>query len=719
MLLWGLIGGCATTTPSTPPFIDVSAPIIAAPAPLDEARLKPYSPLIQEILTVKPAPHWSLTPYGPRPNEDVIESCQLGHQPSCLLLGWGFENGDGIPRDPLQALSVYFNACNEGMPIACFRLGVLSLQGSHELPSSSEVGIWNLWRGCRLGDTGACSNLTQVMEQSPNIPNKAQLVKHLHQRSCSLGSLISCEALAVLALREPEGTPQEALERASGLLRNACWRGHFSTCWRYAYLEATGALDEPLQPLAADVLATVIGAPPKGSGWTKLLSTIGVRCEEKRSAFSCLVRGVALMRGEGVVEDLEQAARIFNEVCDRDVPESPWACGHLAWMSMHGSGQPKDSARSAALSKRSCDAGYLPACNDRDIALMDRGTTEQDPALTTAGVRGLREQCRRGDLGVCAKLLEFCARFGIDEACQLAADDSTPALPLTPHPRDELETLEGCSGYQRSQSEIYIYCAPDEMTIILEHVKPSREMGSLDAIAAYLLTQTNLPGIAPAQPALDSAVPNRALKVPAPETLAASARFLVVLSQQSGHMVVSCVVKPDAEFDEALCRARIKRLTKNLPPSLAANQNPSHYDFFGAPMEMTPGCWLLGPTEIRCERGGQMNWQVAASPEAAEGLLKEQLTRSRTPSSNAGSIEVLFDEAIECTIGGEVAECGQLRLKLLAPGSFDGNLDVYHARGVIRGEPGYVVCSFYLNESAQDGMVPLCSSVFEITSPRN
>ena len=56
-------------------------------------------------------------------------SCDDGNATACNHLGFMYENGEGVTRDPARAASLYQQACDGGYAEACNDLGLMYRNG--------------------------------------------------------------------------------------------------------------------------------------------------------------------------------------------------------------------------------------------------------------------------------------------------------------------------------------------------------------------------------------------------------------------------------------------------------------------------------------------------------------------------------------------------------------------------------------------------------------
>ena len=108
--------------------------------------------------------------------------------------------------------------------------------------------------------------------------------------------------------------------------------------------------------------------------------------------------GVALHNGLGIQADLPRAADTFKKGCDL---KSASACNQLALMNVRGEGGPKDTVKAVAGFQKACDLGDAFGCGNLANHLASGDGIARDP-VRAAALR--KASCDKGDQQACRAL---------------------------------------------------------------------------------------------------------------------------------------------------------------------------------------------------------------------------------------------------------------------------------------------------------------------------
>jgi TPR repeat protein len=108
--------------------------------------------------------------------------------------------------------------------------------------------------------------------------------------------------------------------------------------------------------------------------------------------------GVALHNGLGIQQDLPRAADTFKKGCDL---KSASACNQLALMNVRGEGGPKDTVKAVAGFQKACDLGDAFGCGNLANHLASGDGIARDP-VRAAALR--KAACDKGDQQACRAL---------------------------------------------------------------------------------------------------------------------------------------------------------------------------------------------------------------------------------------------------------------------------------------------------------------------------
>lgn len=100
---------------------------------------------------------------------------------------------------PAQALPLYRQACDAGLPIACSNAGVILAQGrglAADVPTATAL----YERACTAGEAIACANLAMLLESRGDATNRPMA---LYRQACEAGYTRGCERLRSLETKNP------------------------------------------------------------------------------------------------------------------------------------------------------------------------------------------------------------------------------------------------------------------------------------------------------------------------------------------------------------------------------------------------------------------------------------------------------------------------------------------------------------------------------------
>lgn len=153
---------------------------------------------------------------------DVHEAaCNAGDSTACAALGEAFERGEGRAQNRPVAEILYREACDSGAAQACFRLGTL-LRGATQ-PESPQVIAALLDKSCKMGSLDGCEAVAEWLGSSD-----AKAAETLRRAACTAGRSQSCVKLA----RDLVDRTRSAAEQDEGtaLLDRVCRSGNADAC---------------------------------------------------------------------------------------------------------------------------------------------------------------------------------------------------------------------------------------------------------------------------------------------------------------------------------------------------------------------------------------------------------------------------------------------------------------------------------------------------------
>jgi hypothetical protein len=187
----------------------------------------------------------ALAPPGPEPlrtcntadTADCEAQCNRGEQNSCYALGWMYEHGRGVARDPGRARSLYQVACVRRTASGCRGLGWLYTEGIG-VPRDMERGVAFYAEACDARDAESCSNLGHLYGTGEGLPRDYERASWYSRKGCDGGDPNGCNNLGVLAENGWGVFPDPA--RAAGYYRQACDGGSARGCANLGYLMVRG-----------------------------------------------------------------------------------------------------------------------------------------------------------------------------------------------------------------------------------------------------------------------------------------------------------------------------------------------------------------------------------------------------------------------------------------------------------------------------------------------
>lgn len=183
--------------------------------------------------------------------------------------------------------------------------------------------------------------------------------------------------------------------------------------------------------------------------WANMLK---LRCDEDKSAVSCLALARALDEGRYIPRDESRSAAMFGRACDDGLQEGCLdlitfvkkggdkefakacssgdgaSCFVLGSLFSSGSGLNKDPAMAFEMFKKSCDTGWLRACGRLGISYLSGEGTPVNPDF---GIASLEKACKGGHAASCVEAGRFygsrkfgyyqeaLARVRFQQACDL------------------------------------------------------------------------------------------------------------------------------------------------------------------------------------------------------------------------------------------------------------------------------------------------------------
>lgn len=342
----------------------------------------------------------ALLPEGARAQtrvQELTRECDAKNWQSCVLLGFRYRDGEGVPKDPVKAGALQEKACNAGYGGGCVSLAFLWEDGA--LGDDVAKVIRLRIRGCELKDGSGCHHLGQMYLTGEGVTQDVARAIKLYEQACDeLEDGDSCMELHFM-LEKGDVIPRDKkrsdayYERGCDLeallcvmafngylnpLEDSCEKGGLASCLEVghmhlsgeAYLkvdeaEASKYFQKACDGNLADACATL--------GWVfdyskqtprnpaKAVANYQKACTGKY-AYGCQMLGIHYLRGDGVPMDERRAADLLRTACNVNIDQVADSCWLLAVLYAEGAGVAKDPARAAVLNAQACRLGKEDVC---------------------------------------------------------------------------------------------------------------------------------------------------------------------------------------------------------------------------------------------------------------------------------------------------------------------------------------------------------------------
>jgi TPR repeat protein len=131
-----------------------------------------------------------------------LEAAQLGNVRAQLQVGWHYEFGKGVPRNPSEALRWYLAAARQGNPIAQCNAGTMYENGAGVGENWMEAAHW-FAASAKQNDVGGLYNLGRAYEFGIGVPQNRSNAISLYRKAAAKGD--SKAAFAFRSLRQVGG----------------------------------------------------------------------------------------------------------------------------------------------------------------------------------------------------------------------------------------------------------------------------------------------------------------------------------------------------------------------------------------------------------------------------------------------------------------------------------------------------------------------------------
>jgi len=378
--------------------------------------------------------HDKLSPLCPPPGTGSADGA------ACAWLGWIYEHGKGVTKDPAKALTAYRVGCTAGHGEACMSLGRTFDASKDEAGANKAYD-----RACTDFDNAdACQKIGERLGMA-----KQDLLRafKLAERGCQLDPKY-CGTLAEF-YRLGFGIDAKDQVKATANYKKACDNGGLGWCQNYGERVADG--DGIAKDLTAGIAAlekACLGHYFRSCGvgarflidkddYARALTLAKQGCDDE-DGDSCYRVGWLTEAGKGGIEKNATAAVTHYETsCKLDAPVG---CNGLANMRYAGSGTKEDKPAALDLYKKACEGNakelFVEACKKAGKMLGEGDGVAKDikaslVLYTRACEYRAVDTCRMlptysvlsgGKLEDITKTLDVSCKAGFDEACFAQAD---------------------------------------------------------------------------------------------------------------------------------------------------------------------------------------------------------------------------------------------------------------------------------------------------------
>jgi TPR repeat protein/ubiquitin-protein ligase len=249
-------------------------------------------------------------------------------------LGARFERGNGVKRDPSEAVRWYLKAAEQGYALAQHNLGNCYEKGIGVGPDAEEAVKW-YGKAASQGDSLAQNNLGTCYSRGLGVPeDKAEAAKW-YCRAAEQGNSIAQTNLAGCLLKG-EGLPPDP-QKAVTWLRKAAELGNAEAQSELAICYDSGI------GVSADAFEAV--------KWCRKAAGQGVAAAQ----FNL---GIRYFMGDGVTQDALRAVRWLEKAAEQGVAEAQF---NLGTIHAHGQGIPQNPKEAVKWYRKAAEQGFLQA----------------------------------------------------------------------------------------------------------------------------------------------------------------------------------------------------------------------------------------------------------------------------------------------------------------------------------------------------------------------
>ncbi len=218
---------------------------------------------------------------GEQQREFFERGCALNDVGSCARMGMAYRDGDGVERNPEQAVGFLERACliiEMRAGAACFILA--SLYDSHaDAPLFDDPQIANRWldQGCERNDQDSCQNLAWHYAHGFGVETDFVRSAALYQLACGDNAAMECFFVPSAHRASPEYRGREVgrdWREAAGAYDRACDAGLSHACFAFARLIARSGKGERYADTMREYLGRALAINPDHVSAIELLRRV-------------------------------------------------------------------------------------------------------------------------------------------------------------------------------------------------------------------------------------------------------------------------------------------------------------------------------------------------------------------------------------------------------------------------------------------------------------
>jgi len=162
---------------------------------------------------------------------EVKAASNRGDPYASLLLGFGYDTGIGVGRNPEIAYQLFKFACDSRIARGCSSLGRANSMGEG-VPKNERLAALFFQQACDAGAAVACSNLAIAFAQGNGVAKDEERSFALFRQACTSGVPSGCNGLAA-GYEHGVGVTRN-IDLANQFYQRACDSGHSAGCFNLA-----------------------------------------------------------------------------------------------------------------------------------------------------------------------------------------------------------------------------------------------------------------------------------------------------------------------------------------------------------------------------------------------------------------------------------------------------------------------------------------------------